>query len=504
MRKNILFTLLSGVASLALVACNLDYAPENTLVDEKVYKTERTAEASLLGAYVRLNVLLSGAPQDQNNYSNTGYWLLLADVGTENLSVRSSSSNFQAMDTGVYTSSEHDDLLYNLWHWGYNAIDMANNVIAGIEQYGAYGEQSMRQHVAEAKFIRAYCYLALLQAFGDKALLGNDSGYGVVLRLEPYNGYNPDDIQGRATNADCWAQIIKDLEEALPDLPETVPSIASRIRANKAVAEALLSRVYLYKGTYTNDQDALAKSRDYAKAVLDVQGYTFATTSSEYTDALFPSNEYSQSSSYPDPTTRSGELLFFEPSRIYTASYPNGMSYYRKASYYIPQSRLSLYDAQDVRRSALIWQGSKSEYTSDLTSAKYSGGQYDDVLYIRLAEVKLTYAETLVRTDGTVSQEAVNQLNDIHQRAYADGQKPDPYSVSDFASADDFLRECLKERNRELAYEGHYRWDLMRTGNMLGDAKLGLLNPAQWNLPVPDYEIRISYGAITQNSGYTE
>lgn len=37
-------------------ACNLDYAPENTLVDEKVYKTQKTAEAALLGAYVRLNV----------------------------------------------------------------------------------------------------------------------------------------------------------------------------------------------------------------------------------------------------------------------------------------------------------------------------------------------------------------------------------------------------------------------------------------------------------------
>lgn len=504
MKKNTTSACLSSLVCLLLAACNLDYAPENTLVDEKVYKTERTAEAALLGAYVRLNVLLSGAPQDQNNYSNTGFWFLLADVGTDNLKARSSASSFIAIETGTYTSSEHDGLLYNIWQWGYNAIDMANNVIAGVSQYGGYGEQATRQHIAEAKFIRAYCYLALLSAFGDKALMGNDTGCGVVLRLEPYSGYNPDDIQGRATNADCWAQIIKDLEEALPYLSDDVPAIASRVRANKAVAEALLSRVYLYKGTYTNNTAELQKACDYAKAMLEAQGYTFTEACAEFSSALFPSNEYSQSSSYPDPTTRSNELLFFEPSRIYTDNYPNGMSYYRKQSYYIPQSALQQYDEEDVRRTYLIWQGSKSEYASDLTSAKYSGGMYDDVIYIRRAEAMLTYAETLVRTTGSVSAEAVNMLNQVHQRAYANGDTDYTIAVNTDMGTDAFLRECLLERNRELAYEGHHRWDIIRTGNLIGDTTMNLLDPARWNLPVPDYEIRISYGKITQNSGYAD
>lgn len=504
MKKNIINCTLCCLACLALAACNLDYEPENTLVDEKVYKTERTAEAALLGAYVRLNVLLSGAPQDQNNYSNTGYWFLLADIGTDNLKARSSATGFIAIENGTYSSSEHDGLLYNIWQWGYNAIDMANNVITGVREYGAYDDATMRQHVAEAKFIRAYCYLALLSAYGDKALLGNDNGFGVVLRLEPYNGYNPNDIQGRATNAECWAQIIKDLEEAIPDLSDDVPSIASRVRANKAVAEALLSRVYLYKGTYTNNTDELAKARDYAKAVLDVQGYTFVASSTEFSTSLFPSNEYSQSSSYPDPTTRSNELLFFEPSRISTDEYPNGMSYYRKASYYIPQSRLSLYDADDVRRSYLIWQGSKSEYTSDLTSAKYSGGTYDDVIYIRRTELMLTYAETLVRTSGTVSAEAVSLLNQVHQRAYVNGDDDYTTKVNTAMDKEAFLKLCLLERNRELSYEGHYRWDIIRTGNAQGDTTLGMLDLSRWNLPVPDYEIRISDGKITQNTGFAD
>ena len=70
MKKTIICACLAATLS---TSCNLDYAPENTLVDEKVYNNQKTAEAALLGAYVRMNVFYAGAPQDQNNYSNAGY-----------------------------------------------------------------------------------------------------------------------------------------------------------------------------------------------------------------------------------------------------------------------------------------------------------------------------------------------------------------------------------------------------------------------------------------------
>lgn len=496
-------TLAAALLALSLTACNLDYAPENTLVDEKVYKTANTAEAALLGNYVRLDVFLSGAPQDQNNYSNAGYTLLMGDMTTDNLAIRSSATGYVAVQTSTFTSSEHDGLLSSMWSWAYNCIDYSNNIINKITEFGAFDETLMRQYIAEAKFIRAYVNFTMLCLYGDQALLGNDQGDGIVLRTDAYNGYNPDDAVGRATNADCWALILKDLEQdALPDLSDEVPAVASRVRANKTVAKALLSRIYLYKGTYTNNQEDLAKARDYAKEVLDDSRYTFSTSSSEYSTALFPSNEYSQSAGYPDPTTRSGELLFFEASRIYTDNFPNGLGYYRKSSYYVPASMMNLYDADDVRRTYLIGTGSKSEYTTDSTTMKYSGGEYDDVLYLRLAEIKLTYAEALARTQGSIPAEAVSQLNDVHQRAYPAGKKPARYTTGSFASLNDFLKAVLRERNRELAYEGHYRWDLIRTGNLLQDTTLGAIDKARWNFPVPDYEIRISYGAIKQNSGY--
>jgi len=503
MKSRILQIGVLAASLFSLAACNLDYAPENTLVDEKVYKTQKTAEAALLGAYVRLDVFLAGAPQDQNNYANTGYTLLMGDMSTDNMAIRPSATGFVAVQKSTYTSSEHDGLLSSMWSWGYNAIDYANNIINKINEFGQFDEKMERQYIAEAKFIRAYVNFQLLCLYGDQALLGDDAKEGIILRSDAYNGYNPDDIASRSTNAECWNFILKDLEtDALPDLSDEVPTIANRVRANKTVAKALLSRIYLYKGTYTNNQADLSKARDYAKDVLEAQGYGFSTANSEYSTALFPTNESAQGNSYPDPTTRSNEIIFFEASRIYTDNYPNGLSYYRKQSYYVPTTMKDLYDENDVRRTYLIWQGSKSDYASDQTSRKYSG--YDDVLFIRMAEMKLTYAETLVRTSGAVSSEAVLQLNEVHQRAYPVGEKPALYKVSDFPTTEAFLKAVLKERNRELAYEGHYRWDLMRTGNLLGDQTLGAIEKSKWNLPIPNYEIRISYGKLKQNTGYQE
>lgn len=502
MKKNTIYSCLAILLTMALTACNLDYAPENTLVDEKVYKTQKTAEAALMGAYVRLNVFIAGAPQDQNNYSNAGYTTLMGDMTTSNVAIRSSATGFLAVQKSEYTSSEHDGLLSNMWCWGYNAIDYANNIINKVAEFGAFDAKIMRQYIAEAKFIRAYVNFYLLCLYGDQALLGNDNGDGIVLRTEAYNGYNPSDNVGRSTNAECWNMIIKDLKEALADVSDEVPSINDRIRANKTVVKALLSRVLLYKGTYTKNQAELQEALELTRDVLNTNGYVFSKSSSEYQTALFPSNEYTQSGSYPDPTTRSNELIFYQPSRIYTLKYPNGMSWYRKQSYYVPANMTFLYDANDVRRTYLLWKGSKTDNVNDLTTMKYSGGQYDDVLYMRLAEVKLTYAELLARTSNSITTEALQQLNDVRLRAIPENARPEAYKANDFANVDAFIKEVLRERNRELAYEGHYRWDLMRTDNALGDATLGAVAKNRWNLPVPNYEIRISYGAIKQNSGY--
>jgi hypothetical protein len=487
------------------------------MVDETVYKNERTSEAALLGVYVNLTNFLSGAPQGANGYTSASFAFEFGDLGTDNLKAQADYSDNLAIEQSSYTSSQHDGILTTVYKNGYNTIDGACNVIDGISKYGAYSATLMKQHIAEAKFIRAYTYFQMLILFGDQALQGKDDNMGLVMHLSPYEGYNPDDIAERATNATVWNQIISDLKDNLTDLSADVPDVAKRVRANQTVAKALLSRVYLYKGTYTSNAEDLKMAAQYADEVLKTSGYVFTANSSEYL-TLFPRNIFDGSTA-TDPTNRSNEIIFFEASRLIKDNYPSGIDgYYNKKGFYVPETMKSYYDTNDVRGfdpnatglngtgTNLLGIGSGSYYPNNITSMKYtsynSTNGNNDVIYMRLAEMKLTRAEALVRVSGSVSEEAVTLLNDVHQRAFADANKPAVYKVSDFATADDFLKSVLKERNRELAYENHQRYDLVRTNNLLGDTTLGAVDSKKWNVPIPDYEVRISNGTIKQNTGY--
>lgn len=483
---------------LLLGGCDLDLAPENVMVDQNVYKNETTAEAALLGAYVRLNSFFAGAPNDQNNYANVGYPCLMGDLGTDNLKAQSTATNLLHVETAEYTQDDHEGFIRSMWTSGYNAVDYANNVIAGVAKYGAYNADKMAQHIAEAKFLRGYEYFLLLQLFGDGALTGNMDGLGLVIRTAPYDGYDPDNVQERTTVRDAYELIIRDLTEAIRDLPEAVPAVTSRIRANKSVARALLSRVYLYRGTYGNVREDLQLAADLADTVLRNGAYSFDGSHEAYLNGLFPQNVEVEGA-YPNPVVSNNEILFFQPSGNSAENYSHGLtSYFNKTSFYVEDA--GFYGTNDLRGLAgLIGRGTSTSNATLNTSLKYSSrGGYNDVMYLRLSEVKLTYAEALTRLSNSVQAVAVEHLNDVRRRPFTEENKPAAYTAASFANAEALLDEILLERRREFAYEGHFRWDLIRTGRELRNE----LPDNRKNFPIPQYEVTISGGVIRQNSGF--
>ena len=99
---------------------------------------------------------------------------------------------------------------------------------------GSYSE--IKVPVAEAKFFRAMNYFNLVQLYGNVALLTEP----VDLDSEKLYGSRDD----RGTVID---QCVKDLQEAAEDLPDTPTAEGS---LGKDAANALLSRVALYEGTW--------------------------------------------------------------------------------------------------------------------------------------------------------------------------------------------------------------------------------------------------------------
>src|SRR5690606_15918702 len=88
---------------------------------------------------------------------------------------------------------------------------------------------------AETKALRAFSYFNLVRMFRNVPLL-----------LEPLTATNIYEVTQAAPEA-VYAQIEKDLTEAIPLLPPTVPLSTEAGRLTKGAGQALLGKVYLYQ-----------------------------------------------------------------------------------------------------------------------------------------------------------------------------------------------------------------------------------------------------------------
>src|SRR5882757_3899910 len=240
---------MAGALFLTGAACNrqLELAPENTLVDKDVFNTQGGAEQALAEAYYDL--LTASIGNDAYTYGDFTTSSLLHTV------------YYDTYDLGQATPT--DPLVIGIWTSYFKVINTANNVIAKIPLYGQFTAAMENQYIAEAKFVRAYAYLDLLKLYGDGALSANPDGLGLPLQLTPFAGYNTGQIVPRSTNGEVYTQIIKDLTDALPALPDKQANdLSTRSRAAKGSANALLARTYLYMRQY-------AEAAAAAKNVMD-------------------------------------------------------------------------------------------------------------------------------------------------------------------------------------------------------------------------------------------
>lgn len=462
--------------ALSFFSCDkkLDIAPENTLVDADVFKTELGTEQALSEVYFNfLKAVTNGFSYTYGDFTTS----LLNTTPTYNIYI-----NGEATPTDYY--------VVNTWSLYFAALNSANNVIEKVPLYASYNQGKQQQFIAEAKFVRAYIFLNLLCLYGDEALSGNEAGLGLPLQLKPFEGYNTGEVIPRSTNGEVFEQIIKDLNQAVPDLPDQhSSSVKTRSRATKGSANALLSRVYLYKGDYAN-------AAENAKEVLDKSPSIYSLT--ENLAALFPLNPGGTAQNF------SSEYIFGLPvSQMVSSgnilSNNIGSTYFFKRSFWVNPVFINEFDPDDLRSTLLIWKGD-SVYNPNMfgekTTLKFNNSSgRDNVPMIRLAEVMLGRAEALAHTEG-VNSESVSLLNSVHLRSVPGSS---PLQTTDFANSQALLDKILQERKFELAFEGLYRYDLIRN-------RIPLFTPDipenRKTLPIPQSEVDISHNIIEQNSAY--
>ena len=175
----------------------------------------------------------------QGGFANTAF-------GTDEFT-RGADGNYKYFND--YTPQLTPDAQYVREPWDdlYKAINTTNAVI-GRAPAAQISDALRTQRVAEAKFLRATFYFIHVRLYGD-----------IPLNLEETTTPRTDEV--RAPKADVYAQIIKDLTDAIAVLPATQSQYG---RATKAAAQHELALVYL---TRANPGD-MALAATNAKAVI--------------------------------------------------------------------------------------------------------------------------------------------------------------------------------------------------------------------------------------------
>lgn len=252
--KNIKYILFMA-AALSLQSC-LDLDPQDQLGGDKMW------------------VKASDYEQFANNfYTWTTDFGSIYNDGSAHSDSRSDLITYQTPNTvskGTNTIPTSDGNYRN----NYKHIRRCNLLLQNAEKYSR--KEDIKQYVGEAHFFRAYSYFDLVQLFGN-----------VIKVTEPIDVSSEQMTATRNDRGEVIDFVISDLQSAIEELPSNSQISSNEDgRVSKEAAQAFLSRVALYEGTWqkfhnnnTERANALLDiAAKAAKAVIDSkQFYLFGT-----------------------------------------------------------------------------------------------------------------------------------------------------------------------------------------------------------------------------------
>lgn len=437
---------------LALGGCNslLDTSPVDQLPEDIAITTPEGAEAALVGAYNSL--------QDASYYG--GDLLLMGDIGSDD-----------AIHIGIYNQYDNADVnqlrsdntyIRGMWRAMYAGIHRTNVLLERVPNVPGIDPAERDQILGEAHFLRGLHYFNLVRYFG-----------GVPLRTTPAASLDEASNIARATEAETYAQIISDFQQAEQLMVNTSPTT----RATPGAATAMLAKVYLTQGDYPN---AILKANE-----VEALGYTLATNFSD----LFPDDE----SDTPEDIFK---VTFTDVQYQYmyywiTCAGSEGGGCELAPSQDLIDAFTDPYDAvhTDARQTWSI----NGTTAPDAWGTKYpTTAGAEDIHAVRFADIILVRAEAEANQNQLAA--AVNDINLIRVRA---GIDPITLNV-EVTTQQEVLDEVIRQRRLELFAEGDRWFTLVRTG--LAVSLMGIPQ-FQTLYPIPLAELDVAPN-IVQNPGY--
>ncbi|HEX6982917.1 MAG TPA: RagB/SusD family nutrient uptake outer membrane protein [Balneolaceae bacterium] len=398
-------------------------------------------------------------------------YVVLGDVRTGNAWSNGYSGRF--VNSSMLQVTPQASL--GIWDAAYEVISNTNIIInSDVEGEG------VGQIKGQAYAVRALSHMMLLKMYGQQSVDGSDLGIPYVTTFGERENFFP----SRPTIDQTLAKIEADYLRAIDLLDPSVTG--PKPTMTYYAAQALLSRFYLFAGNYQGASEA-------AKEVIDSGVYSLVPAS-EYVAAWASDGEPSVIFEIDMNTTDSrGSNSIFQILR--------GEAY---GDVEVTEELFNLFGPNDVRNDLYGTEVTSADGASARVNyrvvAKFQD-QYKNTPVIRYAEVILNYAEAQARLGNLV--EALTYLNMIPSNRNATTYT----AVTQAALVDNILLE----RRKELAMEGLYYWQLMRTGQ--GITRTGMRQDVSSNeVTVPYGNPRLAYPIpiqemdanpnMQQNAGY--
>jgi len=429
--------------------------PNGEITPELVFNDEVTANASVSTLYTKLRdeTLITGR---LNGLS------ILMGFYTDELDFYGQSGN----DIEYFYTHQilpENNILSSVWNSSYNLIFQCNAIIEGLENSHNITESTKNQLLGETIFVRSLVYFYLTNLFGDIPYT-TTTDYKINMNL------------GRTNKDIIYNTIIEDLLDAHSKLNSEYPS-GERVRANRYVVSALLSRVFLYNEKW---QEANYYS---SEVINNTELYNLETDLSEEFLVESSSAILQLKSQQQNLVTHEAGNFIFE----YGPPFMIGLSSHIALDFETGDLRKQ-YWVREINEGDQTWYMCNKYKRFDLNN---SPKEYSIVF--RLSEQYLIRAEARLKL-GNLNG-AATDINQIRNRA----------GLSSVSLTDNLDAILVQERKSELFCEHGHRWfDLKRWGNAQE-----ILSPIKSNwretdilLPLPQNELELNPNLLPQNPGY--
>lgn len=449
----------------------LEPVPTAAIDATSFYSNETELETGVINMYDGIQGINSTSTRDNHALQVEFYVTEMRSDNTRTKNFEGEAAQFEN-----FTLEATNGIVADYYISFYNVIFRANVV---LENLGVASAPVATAFEAEAKFIRAYAYFNLVRLYGDIPLIDRVTG-----PLEKDIAFT------RVATTTIYDLIVSDLETAVSGLDNSYKS-----RASKAAAQALLAKVHLTLGNYSEAQTL-------CEAVMG-SGFSLQ---SNFKDIFY--NELNS------------EIIFaigyigdnIDDSQNFSAEWLNAVGRTSGVNYVTAEAKGAL-DTFGGDRAQYSYRIDIEQPTQNQVVKYLPDGDEDlgitptsndprlagnDWVVLRYADVLLMHVEAILAGgETTISSNALASFQEVRDRA---GLTDVVTSIS--------KQELLDERRVELAFENQRFFDLVRFGvaqevlsaystdNDYSFVATDLL------LPIPQREINISNGLLTQNPGY--